>query len=284
MKPTAISLATLCGVALATVSQGAQELAPGPISPVTNPLYFEDPHINNEVRPIFAQHWMSKDFITDGGDAQFYAVQLRWAVTERFAIIATKDGYMNINPGNSGAEGGWANLGFGVKYALVDDRTNQFIVTPGVKLEVPTGSEDVYQGTGDGEWDIFVSAAKGWDRFHLTGSFGGRIPNNFTYQTAQLHYSLQVDYWTCRWFIPFVAANGYTVLSEGKGPALTTEGYDLINFGSSDAKGQTMITLGAGFRSRLLKDLDFGFAYEHGMTHPQGLFDDRLTFDVIWRW
>ena len=38
----------------------------------------------------------------------------------------------------------------GFKYALVDDRENELIVTPGLTIEVPIGSYDVSQGRGDG--------------------------------------------------------------------------------------------------------------------------------------
>ena len=62
------------------------------ISPVANPLFFESPLIQSEARPIFIYHNFDDKFI--GGFARVYAVQLRWAVTERLAIIATKDGYI----------------------------------------------------------------------------------------------------------------------------------------------------------------------------------------------
>ena len=78
-----------------------------------------------------------------------------------------------------------------------------------------------------------------------------------------------------------MTANGFTTLSEGDGPAFGgIEGYDLINFGASDAGGRTQITIGTGFRFRICKHLDVGFAYESGLTIPKGLFDDRFTVDA----
>ena len=58
------------------------------------------------------------------------------------------------------------------------------------------------------------------------------------------------------------------------------EGYDVINFGSSAAEGTTQATLGLGFRSRLLANLDLGVGYEKAVVSPEGLTDDRFTFDV----
>ena len=254
------------------------------ISPVTNPLFFEDPRITSELRPIFLYHSIDDDFITGGGNVRVYALQARYAITERLALIATKDGYIEFNP-KSGLpkSDGWADIGAGLKYAVIDDRESNFILTPGLKIEFPTGNQDVFQGNGKGEWDLFLSAAKGWGNFHVTGSSGVRIPNDWDDETASAHYSLQLDYFTCRWFIPFVAANGFTVLSEAEALPLDVEGYDLINFGSSEAEGFTQITFGTGFRSRILDNLDLGFAWETGLTSPAGLFDERYTVDLIWR-
>ena len=66
-------------------------------------------------------------------------------------------------------------------------------------------------------------------------------------------------------------------------PAFGTEGFDLINFGSSAAKGTTQAAVGVGFRSRILSSLDFGFAYEWGVTDKPDIFDQRATVDAIWR-
>ncbi len=252
------------------------------ISPVANPLFFESPLIQTELRPLFVHHNISDGFI--GGEARVFALQARWAVTDRLAIIATKDGYIDLDS-NVGAlnNDGWADIAAGVKYALIDDIENQFILTPGLKFELPSGNQRVFQGNGSGEFNLFVSTMKGWDKFHATASGGVRVPVDFDEETSSAHYSLQLDYYTCKWFIPFVVANGFTVLSEtDNGPVFGgIEGFDLINFGASDAKGFTQVAVGAGFRSKLTKNLDLGFAYEKGVTNPKGLFDDRYTIDLV---
>jgi hypothetical protein len=251
------------------------------ISPVANPLFFEDPQINSEVRPIFAYHRIDESFI--GGHAKYYAMQLRYAVTDRLAIIATKDGYIQLRSRALPHEDGWADIGAGLKYAVIDDKENNFILTPGLKIELPTGNRDVFQGNGKGEWNLFVSSSKGWGNFHVTGGGGVRLPNDWDEETASAHYSLQLDYYTCPYFIPFVAANGFTTLSEAERIPLEVEGFDLINFGSSRADKFTQVTFATGWRSRVLKNLDLGFAFETSMTRPEGLFDNRYTFDVIFR-
>lgn len=249
------------------------------ISPVANPFFHEDAVIRSEIRPVFVHHSIDDRFL-GGGDAQLYALQLRYALTDRLAIIATQDGYFDINNDAIGDPEGWMDLALGVKYALIDNEASQFILTPGVTFKIPTGDREVFQGRGGGEWDLFVAAQKGFGDFHLSSNVGLRLPNNTQENSTLLHYSLMADYYTCRWFIPFVAFNAYTVLSEGSNIGLATEGYDVINFGSSGADGVTQGTLAVGFRSRILKNVDLGFAYEKAVIEPNGLTDDRLTFDL----
>lgn len=275
----------MCSVALLTASIAAAaetgDWKDGAISPVANPLFFESPLIQSEVRPIYVYHNIASEFI--GGFAQVFAVQARWAVNDRLAIIATKDGYVQIRSKVPALNhDGWADIAAGVKYALIDDREKQLIVTPGLKFEFPWGESDALQGNGDGEFDVFVSAMKGWDKTHLTGSIGARLPLDMDEETASLHYSLQLDYAVCKYFIPFVTMNGFTVLSEGDGPAFGgIEGYDLINFGASDAAGETTLALGVGFRSKVCKHADLGFAWEKAVTSTEGLFDHRFTIDAV---
>ena len=266
------------------------------ISPGVNPILFEDARISSEARPLFIEHYLPASFPTAnlgnvplGGDVQVYALQLRFALSDRLALIATKDGYIDFNPEHTLAKThGWADLAAGLKYALVDDREHQLLLTPGFTLAVPTGSTDVMQGRGSGEWNLFVSAEKGIDDLHVAANVGFRIPNNFDTQTAQLHYSLQLDYYVHQYFIPFVAINGYTILSDGNrkllGVAdLNAEMYDLINYGATAAEGTTQLTFGGGVRSRLRSNLDIGAAYELGIVNPKGIFDGRITADLIWR-
>ncbi len=275
-------------------ANSASDWKAGTISPVVNPIYFEDPQINSEIHAIFFEHRLPATYHFQGGtaplggDVQVVAVQLRYALTERLALIATKDGYIASRPDHTLPHNyGWGNLSAGLKYAVIDDKEHQFILTPGFTLELPTGNEGVFQGRGAGLWNVFTSAEKGWGNLHLTGNVGFLIPDDFNQQTAQAHYSVQFDYNMCRYFIPFVAANAYTGLSDGKNKLLgavnmNTELNDLSDFGSTKAAGRTQVMLGAGFRTRLCKNLDLGFAYEFGATSPKGIFKDRFTTDLTY--
>lgn len=252
------------------------------IAPVTNPFYFEAAQVNTELRPVFIHHEIPSSFL-GGGDANVYGVQARWAVNDRLALIATKGGICDLDMPAAGInETGWADLGFGLKYAAVDDEENQLLITPGLKLELPSGSGGIFQNNGDGEWNVFVSAMKGFDDLHFTGSVGARIPNDNDEESSFLHWSAQVDYYTCKWFIPFIAFNSFTVLSGGDG-ATPVEGYDLINFGSAAAEGDTYSAIGFGFRSRLHDRVDLGLSYENGVGSDEGIMDERYIVDMVIR-
>jgi len=250
------------------------------ISPVANFVNFEDPVIRTEIRPVYAFHNIPGNFITGGGEAQAAGVQVRFAVTDRLAVFINQGGYIQVDPGFGNSFGGWADLGFGIKYALIDDEANQFILTPGIGFVAPTGDKEIFHGRGNGEWNFFVSAAKGFGDLHFTGNAGLRVPNESATQSTVFHYSLQADYYVCQWFIPFVFANGWTVVKNGNFLPIDSEGYDFFNFGAAGSDGVTQATVGAGFRVRFTQNTDFGIAYERAVIEPKGLFDDRFTFDI----
>jgi len=256
------------------------------IAPVANPILFESPTIGSEVRPLFLYHRLNDNFATQGGDVEVYALQFRLKLTEKLALIATKDGWIDFNPDKAlSHESGFADIAAGLKYQLVNDEQNKFLVTPGFTYTFPLGGKKVFQGShnGAGQFDFFVSAEKSVSEVQVMGNLGVILPLDTDQDTSQLHYSLQIAYPVCQWFKPFVVLNGYTILSEGNGPAFGSEGYDVINFGTSNAGGETQIALGGGFRSSLSESVDVGIAYEKGVDHTAGIFDDRITVDLVWK-
>ncbi|MEW6302586.1 MAG: hypothetical protein AB1705_03890 [Verrucomicrobiota bacterium] len=277
-----ISGITLGAVLLASSVRG-QDWTEKTITPVANPIFFESPFIQSEVRPLFAWHRLDRGFLGVDVDVRVYAVQLRYAVNDRLAIIATKDGYIEFDPQGLPGADGWADIGLGFKYALYRDDDRQIIVTPGLTFEIPTGNQNVFQGNGSGEANVFVSAAKGWDNLHATVNLGARIPMDMSQETASVRYGAMLDYYTCKWFIPFATIIATTTLNSAGALPFASEGFDLINFGSSNAAGTTQVACGVGFRSRVHKRVDIGFAYERGFEPANDIFKDRFTVDLVWR-
>jgi hypothetical protein len=87
------------------------------ISPMTNPVFFEDPRTLSEVRFIFAHHHIPTlaGGAIPASDIQVFAAQFRIALSDDLSIIGTKDGYV-IGGGDAPLVDGWADV------ALVDER------------------------------------------------------------------------------------------------------------------------------------------------------------------
>jgi hypothetical protein len=254
------------------------------VTPTTNPIWFEDARITSEVRPIFMQHWIDDGFATQGGDIRLYALQARWAITDKLALIAVKDGIVDFDPGVGDDEVGFADIAAGLKYQIYRNDEHQVLITPGLTLEFPTGSRDVFQGNGTAMATPFVSFLKGWDEFQVAGNVGFHIPFDFDEETAIARYSLHAHYHFHKYFIPFIESNGITVLSSSpQFPGLDSERFDVINFGAGNAEGATFITLGAGVRSKIFSNVELGVAYERLVTGQETLFDHRITADIIYR-
>lgn len=294
----------------------AKEMVPAPvdwrefvISPVSNPIFFEDPRIRTEARVIFLYNRVGDDFglrlpggnlNLGGADIFAYGAQIRFAITPRLAIIATNNVGISFRPdrpiaGTAFSDGdGYSGINLGLKYALIDLPEHQFIFTPIVTYATPTGNDEVFQANNSthdrGLIDVAFSTEKGFNKFHLIGNAGVRIPVSNDRNSTSLHYSLHADYYASPYFIPLVEMNGWTVLDSPSGrngplgafnTAVNTEGADLINFGASNLEGHTQFAIGGGFRSKLGKYVDFGVIYEHTLTSPKGAFEQRVTTDLI---
>ncbi len=175
------------------------------ISPVSNPIFFEDPRIETGLRVIFLYNRVSDDFgliiggnevNLGGADIYAYGAQIRYAITPRLALIATNDVGITFEPDTSikgtafSHATGYSDLNVGLKYALIDSPANQFLFTPILTYSIPTGGRDVFQGDNSGIFDVAFSTEKGFDKFHLIGNAGVRIPVSNDRNSASLHYSL----------------------------------------------------------------------------------------------
>lgn len=253
------------------------------IGPVSNPVWFEDPRVFTSIRPLYMFHRIDDNFTIGGADVQLMGAQIRVALTERLGLIINNGVYIHFNPENGSTSEGMSNIGGGFKYVLIDNEEHQFIVTPQLTFMSASGSRDVFQGAGSGEINAAVSVGKGFDKLLLLTNLGVRMPLDQGKQVNQFHYSFHASYNLCDHFIPLVELNGYTNLGDADdGLPLNSNGADLINFGAGE-KGDTLVTLAAGFRSKLLDNVTFGAAYEIPLTSPEGFFRDRVTVDLEFR-
>ncbi|MEO0649965.1 MAG: hypothetical protein AAFZ65_04740 [Planctomycetota bacterium] len=261
--------------------------------PVTQPYLFESPFVHTSAQFVYIRHNfpISNDLgvpnlrAVVGKSLDVYALQARFALTERLAIIATKDGVLTGDPdGGADSRDGYADIAGGFKYALIDDPEAGYILTGGATLEFTQGSTDVFQGNGDGILRPFVSAGKDYGKFNLIGALGLAIPFDDDANSTVLDWHVNLSYDATENLKPFFETNCLTYLSGGDASSFGLtgiEGVDVGNLGSEDVAGNDVITGAAGLRYELGKHFAVGGAYEFPyLTSRDDLNQERWTFHV----
>jgi hypothetical protein len=259
------------------------------VSPITNPLFFEDPRTLSEVRTIFAQHWIpSSNPVFLGGNVQYLAVQARVALTERLSIIATKDGYLWIDSNNEAAipdQDGWADVAAGLKYNLVRNPESQFLLSAGFTYELDVGSHRVFQGQGDGEFHLFTTMGKQiTPKSHVISATGFRLPTDNAARSQMWYWSNHVDYEIRNKWYALLELNWFNWMQSGSALPVTFEGGDLFNLGSTDVNGNSLVTMGVGAKKRFGKMNELGLGYELPVSDRKDLIQSRLYVDLILRY
>jgi hypothetical protein len=249
--------------------------------PVSQPTIFETPAVDRSIRPMFMHQRLPETSVFSGGDFQVYAVQLRVPITERLGFIATKDGYIDFNPGNGNDEEGFADVAAGLKYALVTDDASGLIVTPGVVYEVDVGNHDVFQGNGDGLLRPFVSAGADRGELNVLGAVGFNLPMNGSDETHSLDYHLHASYDVTPHVQPLVEVHGITYTRNARALPVNFEGGDLINLGASRVAGQSVFVGAIGARFPLSDRVSLGATYEFPLGSRNDLLADRVSVDAV---
>ena len=273
--------------------------------PISNPTLFDLALPGTNVHPIFIYHGLPNTITTTnggsvplGGDVELYALQFEIAINDRLSIVATKDGYVDMNPnGVLEDQNGFANLGAGVKYAFILDPVSRTAVSGTLTFELPTGNSDVLQGEGDGAANLILNGLKLIDNWQFAGSAGLQIPFSDEQSTSSF-ISAHASYEVCKYFTPLVEVNWFHVLDAGDGRgnypahldgalpgAINFEGGDLFNLGAvNSTENRDFVTAAIGFRSRITDCVDVGAAYEIPLTNDENsLIDERVTVDLIWK-
>lgn len=252
------------------------------ISPMTNPVFFEDPRNLTEARGIFMNH--NVPAAAGGGDVQLYAVQLRARLSENVSLIATKDGY--ITSSNPLINDGWADFSAGLKFNLIRDTCNQRLLSGGFTFELPTGEADPLQGNGDGELNLFFTGGTQLgSKSHWISAGGVRLPMNSTDESSSCYLSNHVDYQIRRGVYLLAESNWYHWLGAGQdGPIPGVEGLDLFNLGSPGVAGNDIVTAALGVKLKPHGNMEVGVAYEVPLTEREDILDNRLTVDWIIRY
>ena len=253
------------------------------IEPVSSGTTFESPVIDSNIEAHAVRQNFPSDSVFAGGGFNLYALQARVAVTERLALIATKDGYIDLDPDALPDESGTADIAGGIKYAAYIDDEQGIIITPGLIIETKSGDTDVFQGNGDGLIRPFVSA--GWDLgpTKVLGEFAYNQPLDDDAEATSIDYHLHVSHEVHKDLFPMVEINGITYTSNGTAFPANFEGGDLINLGATNVAGNTVITGALGAAYRIGDRWQAGIVYEWPLTSREDLLDDRIWASLLWR-
>ncbi len=312
MKYTSLLLTSLVGLTLPVFAgDSGKYVIEDPVyfdnikRPITNPTLWDTALPETKVRAIFLQQNLAETVDTTlgqlpvDGDMQIYALQVEFALNERFSLVATKDGYINFKPDSTfSKESGFANLAAGVKWAWLYQPENQVASAFQLVYEAPSGNRDVWQGTGDGQIIPTLLYLHNFDQFQYSNAFGFRIPIDGDADSTHFYTSHHVGFHLTDWLYPLVEVNWFRVLDPGDGgsrfadqaggitPSIARfEAGDLVNWGASNAEdNKDLVTMGVGFRADMpfVPNADFGFAYEFPLTSDSAtIMDDRFTIDMV---
>ncbi len=250
------------------------------IEPVSNPVYFEDPRSRTRLRFLFINQMIPERSILGGGDFQVYGMEATIALSNRLSIIAQKDGYISLQADGLANEDGWADLATGLKYVLIRDVCNQFILSGGAVYEWSNGSSRVFQGNGDGNWSLFLTGGKEFGNFHFITTAGWRIPVDGAQESESIYHSHHLDYALTEKLYALVEYNGILYTESGSRLAVNVEGGDLINLGASNVAGNYFASMAFGSTYKFSKHLECAAAYEIPITGRKDLMDNRITSTI----
>ncbi len=252
------------------------------ISPMTNPVFFEDPRTLTEVRTFFI--YQNVPGAVGGGSVRLIAAQMRAALTDRLSIVAAKDGF--IMSSNPLVDDGWADVSVGLKYNLLKNYQDQRIVSAGLSYEAPWGTPRALQGNGDGEFHIYLTGGTQLgDNWHWISASGFRIPADHNVESQMWYWSNHLDYRLTDMLYLVSELNLYHWNRSGGIPALAgVEGGDLINLGSTAVGGNDIVTQAIGAKLKPSGNTEIGFAWEFPLTDRRDLLENRLMVDFILRY
>ncbi|WP_299460272.1 hypothetical protein [uncultured Gimesia sp.] len=248
------------------------------VMPVSNPVWSIDPRSLTYVRGVFINQMISAQTpVLGAGDLQVYALQLGIALNERLSIIAVKDGYNTLQTRGVGNSQGWSDIGLGLKYVLIRDVENQFLLSGGLIYEATNGSSRVFQGNGDSVWTPYLSVGKQIGNGHLIASTGYHVPGDTAEESQSIYYSVHYDHPITSKLSAVAELNGIVYTKSGQALPLSIEGGDWINLGSSSVAGNNFISTAIGANYRLNSCLSLAGVWEFPITGRKDLMDSRTT-------
>jgi hypothetical protein len=278
---------------------------------ISNPLQNIDPRAVTAIYPLFGSAWFSSAPALPDGDMQVYGPAITVALSDRLAVGLNQGGYAAIqlsgtqrarilndprlaalaadrrdrlrDIASGGERDGFLNLGGFAQYTLIEDVPDQFLLTGGVRLEVPCGSHEVFQGYGPAHMAPYLTAGKEYGQFHVLATTGYMFPLGPSSDNTQLFYAdLHLDRRCFGWLYPLVELNCIYHTTSVSFGLTTRRGFvDFDNFESSG----NILTLSAGANAVLIPErLEFGAVYTTNIA-TQGNFGlDGVLVKMVLRY
>jgi hypothetical protein len=260
---------------------------PNFIGPITNPILTKDPRSLSEVRFLFINNQIDPANPLGPGDFQAVGMEVRLALTERLTFVADKDGYAWIHPHGGPRTDGWLNINVGLKYDIVRDVDNQFLVAVGGTWEPQTGESDVFQNNGSGVFTVFGVVGKEFGNCnHVLFNAGYQFPADRTANSSFVYTQLHLDRQLFGWLYPLAELNWFHYTAGGNHglPPSLGELDGLINLGTSGVAGNDLVTVALGLKAQLGPHVDTGFAYEVPISNRHDFLNNRLIVELILRY
>jgi hypothetical protein len=269
---------------------------------LSNPLQNIDPRSLTQIWPIFIDTYVSAIPALPSGNLQAYGAGLNVALTQRLSVGLNQGGYAAADfNGNQpglfrdrfgllhdrrefgGQREGWLNLGGFAQYTLIEDVANQFLLTAGLRLAVPSGSSALFQGNGPVTMAPYLTFGKEFGKYHVLGTGGYQFPAGSGHVTANVFYAnLHLDRQTFGWLYPLVEFN-WTYHTTGVSVDTPTR-HGFIDFNNFESTGN-ILTLAAGANAVLVRDrLELGAVYSTPLATQRNFDFNGLLVKMVIRY
>jgi len=269
---------------------------------MSNPVQNIDPRAVTEFVPLFVGGWFSSSRALPSGSSWAIGPAINIALSERFCFGLNQGGYpvVDINGRSSGffrdrfgrlhdrleaATGqreGWLNLGGFAQYTFIENVPEQFLVTGGMRIEVPSGSQNLFQGNGPVYLTPYLTFGKEYGNWHLLGTTGYEFPTaSGTATTNTFFGNVHIDRQTFGWLYPLVEFNcNYHVTSVAVDLPLRRGFIGLDNFQSEG----NFVSVAAGANAVIIKSrLEFGAVYTTPIAIQHNFSANGLVAKLVFR-
>ncbi len=202
------------------------------------------------------------------------------AELRRLAAADPLGRFTNVEVG--GDRTGWLNFGGFAQYTLIEDCDSQFLLTAGLRVETPSGSKDVFAGSGPVHLAPYLTAGKGFGDFHVLATTGYYFPAASGSDTSKVFYAdLHIDRRCFGWLYPLVEFNfDYHTTSVSLDLPARRGFFDLNNFETSG----NILTMAVGANAVLVPEkLEFGAVYLTSLATQHDFNVNGLMVKLVYR-